>query len=693
MATNIVQMTDGAGNKQYPVTSAEAVGMPDGSGNLQNYLDKRVTDLNISELYPTQGIGGTNKYDLAGAIAQVDSKYRNIQGLKITFINNATGKTETWKYDGGTFTSIVSWIQGDGSGGNLILVWNTDVATTRKQVPLKERKKLLQISYENAEGDIVNEQYIGTQFTDEKWQADYNWVRIESDTNTNNINKEYQSKIIGYTANTTKAIISNRQFVSNETDNGGRKKITLQYPIETGYFKIGLFGSLKSHLVYGNLYGVTEDNESILIYGQLQSQNLLDALNTFISVRATKKIVALSLTTNGVIDTVGADIVVVQSEEPITDTIKKNYNSIEQQLVVKEKTYTTDNLLFTLGSYITKDGTLKQSNAFGLSEEIILNKGDFVNIHFTIYSLDENGISLLSKKEEDGSYTPIIICTQNGPEQTITGSVLESGIYVLCKHYYQSLYTVTVTNSDRFKELVSNYVSVNGLKNINRWDILGDSFSQYPNNGTYVAQENCWYRLIAARNNIPFNDSEQVHAQGGRTLAYHETADRNTIVERLDEIPEDTELITIMAGANDCYVYNIDIGEFEPSSIPSTPQECITFYKGLVYTFNTLLNKCPRANIIYIIEPRNKNSNPYVFDDYIKAIKTACAHYSIPYINLAEECVQLQPYIESKQKIYYVWASDGSTLDGVHPGTEGHRVMSYFIESKMSPYLNHFVPS
>lgn len=109
MATNIVQMTDGSGNKQYPVTSAEAVGMPDGSGNLQNYLNKRVTELNISVLYPTQGIGGTNKYDLATAIAQVPSEYRTIQGVKITFINNETGKTETWVYDGGTFTTVSNW--------------------------------------------------------------------------------------------------------------------------------------------------------------------------------------------------------------------------------------------------------------------------------------------------------------------------------------------------------------------------------------------------------------------------------------------------------------------------------------------------------------------------------------------------------------------------------------------------------
>lgn len=102
MATNIVQMTDGSGNKQYPVTRAEAVGMPDGSGNLQNYLNKRVTELNISVLYPTQGIGGTNKYDLATAIAQVPAEYRTIQGLKVSFVNES-GDTETWEYKGGSW--------------------------------------------------------------------------------------------------------------------------------------------------------------------------------------------------------------------------------------------------------------------------------------------------------------------------------------------------------------------------------------------------------------------------------------------------------------------------------------------------------------------------------------------------------------------------------------------------------------
>lgn len=102
MATNIVQMTDGTGNKQYPVTSAEAVGMPDGSGNLTNYLDKRVTEYNVSVLHPTSGSGGSNKYTLETAIAQVPSKYRSV-GLKCSFLNEK-GIMETWEWIGGSWS-------------------------------------------------------------------------------------------------------------------------------------------------------------------------------------------------------------------------------------------------------------------------------------------------------------------------------------------------------------------------------------------------------------------------------------------------------------------------------------------------------------------------------------------------------------------------------------------------------------
>lgn len=102
MAANIVQQLDENGNHAYPVTTSDAVGMSDGSGNLTNYLNKRVTELNISVLYPTQGIGGTNKYDLATAIAQVPAEYRNIQGLKVLFVNE-NNETESWEYKGNSW--------------------------------------------------------------------------------------------------------------------------------------------------------------------------------------------------------------------------------------------------------------------------------------------------------------------------------------------------------------------------------------------------------------------------------------------------------------------------------------------------------------------------------------------------------------------------------------------------------------
>lgn len=70
---------------------------------------KYITEYNVSVQHPTSGIGGSNKYSLEGAIAQVPQELRNI-GLKVSFINS-DGKVETWEFQGGTFTSIDNWIR------------------------------------------------------------------------------------------------------------------------------------------------------------------------------------------------------------------------------------------------------------------------------------------------------------------------------------------------------------------------------------------------------------------------------------------------------------------------------------------------------------------------------------------------------------------------------------------------------
>ena len=90
-------------------------------------LSKLIEEVNVSNIYPTDGTDGSNKYTLETAIAKVGEELRHA-GLKVTFLN-AEGKTETWEFQGGAFTSAESWrkrdavevVQGLGDGENAVV--------------------------------------------------------------------------------------------------------------------------------------------------------------------------------------------------------------------------------------------------------------------------------------------------------------------------------------------------------------------------------------------------------------------------------------------------------------------------------------------------------------------------------------------------------------------------------------------
>ena len=183
MSANIYQMVDKDGNKQYPVTSTEAIGMSGGSGNLKDYLNKSTTEFNVSAFFPTGGTSGSNKYDLASAIGKVPAELR-IAGLKVSFLNSA-GKPESWKFQGSSWV-VANFIK-ESSGGNKILEWKGDTVTTRKLVALSERKGGMQISYTPDGENWINEQYIGTSFADTEWGLDRNWIKIPDYMNVTTI--------------------------------------------------------------------------------------------------------------------------------------------------------------------------------------------------------------------------------------------------------------------------------------------------------------------------------------------------------------------------------------------------------------------------------------------------------------------------------------------------------------------------
>lgn len=76
-----------------------------------------------------------------------------------------------------------------GEGGNIIIEWNTDVATTRKQVDINKRKAGIQISYFKPTNGWVNEQYIGTDFDDANWENNINWEKIAKQSQVDELEK------------------------------------------------------------------------------------------------------------------------------------------------------------------------------------------------------------------------------------------------------------------------------------------------------------------------------------------------------------------------------------------------------------------------------------------------------------------------------------------------------------------------
>lgn len=119
----------------------------------------------IAQPTTNPGVPDSNVFYIAG-----EGTYTNFSNLIIE-----AGQLGILKWDGSWHKEVLEIGTG---GGNMILNWNTDVATTRKQVLSKYRKSGVQISYKDSSKGWINEQYTGITFTDTEWEKDTNWKQI-----------------------------------------------------------------------------------------------------------------------------------------------------------------------------------------------------------------------------------------------------------------------------------------------------------------------------------------------------------------------------------------------------------------------------------------------------------------------------------------------------------------------------------
>lgn len=635
--------------------------------DLNKDIVKRTTELNISVLYPTKGEGGTNKYTLAGAIAQVPSEYRTIVGLKITFINNATGKTETWKYDGGTFTSTSSWIQGDGSGGNKILAWNTDVATTRKQVLQQERKKLLQISYENENGDIINEQYIGTAYYDTAWENDANWEKIP--------NQKQFLGLCNYINNIERSIIPN--INSTDISISQYKKIENGYLTDKGVFKsdsnldvyvFAINGFNK--IVYDiatNISGYTfvvsdsENFDNVLLLGDKASFGKLINHKGVVNILDGYNYIGFNISKTGFCN--AYDFSIIDINNKLKDMESYNIPSFNTRINLVEdllKTYTA----------IENNGIIENSYINGTGNVIDNNGYDIYLFNITLYTairVKGSCPSLLS-----GNILVATYSSSSLSAATLNNAVLkrrsDNVDYEVVARYNEGDNVLAVVVQKKYDLIAEKqdeeFINVENIKNISDVNInktivcLGDSLTAgfggtpYPQQLSSLLQG---YNIINL--GISGNRSLAVMArQGCRSLIVSEDFTLSAEKVKVSLTNSYGETVNIFSGSqnvfNPCYVDGIKCelsssgGEYYIQNISENTSERIIYKGEPVISENSKICQNCFAQIIWMGTNLGDYNSPEELANFHQEMIDYCNNnrYLIIGLHCPKEPTELEEY-------------------------------------------------
>ena len=233
-----------------------------------------------------------------------------------------------------------------------------------------------------------------------------------------------------------------------------------------------------------------------------------------------------------------------------------------------------------------------------------------------------------------------------------------------------------------------------------KWAVCGDSFTAYTNakftSGNYYGKDKTYPRLIAERNGM--NLVENFFASG-RTLAYPSDGTFHNSITDPDatcyyqNIPEDTDYITIMLGINDCHHSSGTSGSDGEDTTGIIPIGTIndtttaTYYGAWNVVLLWLMENRPFAHIGILV------SNGCDYEEYRTAQIAIANKYGIPYIDLNGDArtpvmirsinpsiaTPVKTLVTRKQSVDF----DGTITGSVnrHPNWQAHEYESYFIEN------------
>ena len=135
-------------------------------------------------------------------------------------------------------------------------------------------------------------------------------------------------------------------------------------------------------------------------------------------------------------------------------------------------------------------------------------------------------------------------------------------------------------------------------------------------------------------------------------------------IQRVDELPEELDLICVFGGTNDFGHGDAPMGHFGDKSPTS--------FCGSIYTLSVkLIEKYPAARIVFFtplhrntkLAPRWKGDGFWSLDDYADVIRKNAAYFAFPVPELRTES-GIQPQIPALCERF--------TVDGLHPNDTGY---------------------
>ena len=251
---------------------------------------------------------------------------------------------------------------------------------------------------------------------------------------------------------------------------------------------------------------------------------------------------------------------------------------------------------------------------------------------------------------------------------------------VATKGYTDATFNRCLEESKRSTDERLTDLGISKLPPNTLWYVLGDSIT-----AASVGKGYHYYELIASRNNLEVDKNCISVASDGARVTYS-TEYGGTQLSKISTINERATLITLLLGIND-FQNNSPLGTCwrvegkELIDIPTRIEDCTDFSKAVVYMISNLIQRCPKATIVWILPLRKRgvrvNSNGNYLEDFWKVITDVCEYFSCSIIKIAKESTLLNPNNENS----------GAFGDSVHPNKLGNLIMSYLIENQLSLFV------